>query len=385
MSAAVHILNELVACPSVSPGHRRQFESPFGEARMAALLGRRLERCGAQVSLTEVYADRPNLVARIDGRDPERSIMFEAHSDTVQVDDMTIPPFTPTVSDGRLYGRGATDTKGSMAAMLCAIEQVIEEDGRPPVTLYFVSTCDEELGAAGARALMGSGFRPDMAIVGEPTDLKICRAHKGVLHWSITTHGCPAHSSTPDRGHNAIYDMVRIVAAVRETLMPKLQALQHAELGSPTLNVGTMTGGTQVNVVPASCRCEIDRRMLPGEDPDMLTSELTELVADVMQGSGMPAPEITTTTGYPPLETASDAPVSRLAADACREVLGTADFVTAPWASNAGIFHEAGVPSILFGPGSIHQAHTRNEFILVDELERAVDVYAAMIRMSGQA
>src|SRR5262249_43312971 len=151
---------------------------------LVALLVKCLEPWGARLTIQTVHPGRPNLIATFSGRDPTRSLMLEAHSDTVVGGD---GQFTPAVRDGKLYGRGACDTKGAMAAMLSAIETVLGEQGQPPVTVHFVSTCNEELGATGAHHLAASGFRADWAVVGEPTELAIVYAHKGALRLRLGT------------------------------------------------------------------------------------------------------------------------------------------------------------------------------------------------------
>ncbi|MDA1045013.1 MAG: M20 family metallopeptidase, partial [Verrucomicrobia bacterium] len=358
MSDVVDVLAELVACPSVTPNWRKTFTEPYGEMRLAGLLAKRLSALGADVQLREVLPGRPNLVAHFAGRRRECSLMLEAHSDTVQVEDMAIPPFDPVQKEGRLYGRGACDTKGSMAAMLVAVERAVAGGRQPPVDLFFVSTCDEEISASGACELMRSGFRPSAAIVGEPTDLNVCHAHKGVLHWEIEIHGAPAHSSMPERGVSAIYPMAVIVRAIETQLQDRLKERAHALLGCPTVSVGVIHGGTQANIVPSLCRVIIDRRLVPGEDIDAATAEMQTLVDEVMVDYPRARTVLTTPEYYPPLETAVESGVARLAFDACQKIRGEAKFVIAPWASNAGVFARAGVPSVLFGPGSIRQAHT---------------------------
>ena len=376
----VRLLSRFVACASVNPGRHAPSGPPFGEERMAELLTEVLSEWGATVRVQEVSRGRSNFVAHIPGRNSGRSLMFEAHSDTVQVEGMTIPPFEPIVRDGRLYGRGACDAKGPMAAMLTAIKLVLDDDGRPPCDLFFVSTCNEEAGGAGARKLMADGFRADIAIVAEPTDLAIVHAHKGIVRWGITTLGVAAHSSAPSQGVNAISKMNKVLALIDGSLAAALRVKRHPLLGEPTLSIGTIHGGVQVNIVPASCMIEVDRRLLPSESLKEATQEIHALLEALASADDEFKYEFTEMEYYPPLEQTTDAPVSRLAAEACDKVLGEATFATAPWGANSGIFSEAGIPCVVFGPGSIRQAHTVGEFIEIDQMVRAVEVYAEIIR-----
>jgi acetylornithine deacetylase len=262
----------------------------------------------------------------------------------------------------------------------------LDEDGCLPVTTMCAGTCDEELEARGARALARSpGARADLAVVAEPTDLAIVHAHKGTIRWRIRTLGIPAHSSAPERGVNAISHMARVIAMLEQEGIPALAARRHPLLGAATLSVGTIRGGTQVNVVPAECVLNVDRRLLPGESREEATAEVrARLEALAARVPGMRW-SVEALQYYEPIEVPPDAPVCRLVAAACERTLGEARFATAPWSSDAGVLAAAGIPCILMGPGSIQQAHTHDEFIELRELERGVAVYAAIIRQTAKA
>ena len=366
MKNVADLLAQLVACPSISPKHGVPAQPPYGEAAMVDLLAKILRGWGAEIQITEVAPGRPNILACFPGKNRSRSILLDAHTDVVAVEGMIIPPFTPTIRDGKLYGRGASDTKGPMAAMLMAIRRILDEDGQPPITVWFAGTCNEELGATGAAALMASGFRADMAVVGEPTNFQIVYSHKGALRAILETAGVATHSSMPHLGVNAIYKMAAIITRLEKMTFPTT----HPKLGGPTVSVGTVTGGSQVNIVPASCRMEVDRRLLPGETREEI----------VRQFVGTDDVTCTVTEFYPPFEESLDSPVVKLVADSSRRLLGRAEFITPPYATNAGPFKAAGIPSVIFGPGHLAQAHTKDEYIEVALLEQGVDLYADIIR-----
>ena len=375
----VDLLSRLVACPSVGPGRRRNFGSPFGEEKLARLLTDIVSGWGAEVTLQEVASGRPNLIAKFAGRDSGRSLMLEAHGDTVAVEGMKIEPFRPMVKEGRLYGRGACDVKGSMASMLLAIRKVLDEDGAPPTDVFFVATADEEGGATGAYELMKSGFRTDAAVVAEPTDLTIVRAHKGIVRWAITTKGLSAHSSAPGRGKNAIVAMSKIIERIDGPISRTLSGRHHPDLGEPTISVGTIKGGTQVNVVPDCCTIEVDRRLLPSETKEQATEELATHIESLELASSALDYAIEEIQYYPPFDEPANSRISQRTAAACQKHLGRKELDVAAWGANSGVFREAGIPCVLFGPGSIKQAHTDSEFIEIDQMVKAGDVYAEII------
>lgn len=380
------LLGRLVACPSVNPGAAEgPFAPPFGEARLAELLAGILSGWGADVRLDEVSPGRPNLIACFEGVDPGRSIVLEAHNDTVRADNMTVPPFEPTVRNGRLHGRGACDAKGAMAAMLLGLKGVLDARGRPPVTTVFVSTCDEELGGGGARALLAGGFRADAAVVGEPTDLEIVHAHRGAVRWRVMTRGEPAHSSRAPAGANAIYHMRRVLEFVDGPYADALAMTPpHPLLGGPSVSVGTIRGGTQVNVIPSLCEIEVDRRTLPGERREDVTRGFREALDRLAAELGFEL-DLRETQWYPPLDEPRDSPLATVVGEACGEALGDARFAGAAWASNAGFFSEAGIPSVVFGPGSVEQAHAADEHVLLEDVAKAARVYSNIIRAFASA
>lgn len=365
---AVALLSELVACPSVNPLRQLPEREPFGEERMVALLQRKLESWGAAVEIQEVLPRRCNLIARFPGKADGPTLMLEAHSDTVQVEGMTIPPFEPRFDGKRLWGRGSCDTKGSMASMLLAIEAVLSDQGTLPGPLVFVSTCDEELGALGAHHLMASGFQADFAIVGEPTDLSIIHAHKGALRWKLTTAGVAGHSSNPAGGVNAIYRMAQIINHIDEGLASRLARKVHPLLGSPTISVGKISGGTQVNIIPDHCQIEIDRRVVPGEDRGEVTRQLIESVTLPPDAPGAYGIDVEATEWFPPFEEDPGHLGVKSLARAVESATGTAVLGVVPWAANAGVFKQGGIPCAIFGPGSIKNAHTKDESVDVNEV-----------------
>jgi acetylornithine deacetylase len=393
----VEALAELVAIPSVNPMGRPVAGPPYFETRLTEYLAQTFQRLGLAVARQPVAPGQENLLARLDGdRPPEdggRVILLDAHQDTVPVEGMTIPPFLPEVRGGRLYGRGACDVKGGMAAILAAVSRLAHERPKGLPTLIVSCTVNEEYGFTGAAALgrlwtsQPSALmprRPDMAVAAEPTGLSVVVAHKGVIRWRCHTRGHAVHSSQPHSGDNAIYKMARAVQAIERYTREVLGSVPaHPLCGGPTLSVGTISGGVSVNTMPERCTIEIDRRVPPGEQPEDARRELidylaqTELVGAALEHERpfMQAPALTDE---------SNAQVAERLASAVRAVTGECRRSGVPYATNAAFFSAAGVPAVVFGPGFLEQAHTQDEWIPLGQHRQAREVFYQFCRSAAE-
>ncbi len=288
-------LSGLVAIPSVNPMGRSVGGPQYFEWRLTHHL-EQLFRCLEIPTWRQPIAEkRDNLFARLDGEPALEQggglVLFEAHQDTVPVDGMTISPFDAQVRDGRLYGRGSCDIKGGMTAMLVALSRIAVALPSPRPTIVMACTVNEEHGFTGAtglcqlwRAEANSIFsrRPDAAIVAEPTSLNVVVAHKGMIRWRCHTSGRAAHSSLPEHGKNAIYRMAHVLNALESYANDLVGTLaEHPLCGRPTLSVGTISGGVSVNTVPDRCTIEIDRRIVPGEDPQAAWQHVIDYLATI--------------------------------------------------------------------------------------------------------
>ncbi|MCX7825097.1 MAG: M20/M25/M40 family metallo-hydrolase, partial [Verrucomicrobiae bacterium] len=294
------------------------------------------------------------------------ALAFGPHTDTVGVRGMSIAPFTPVIRGDRLWGRGAADTKGALAAFLWAMKRLAASRSiRPASDVYFLGLMGEESGNDGAKRLMGQPRskwpgRFDFAIMGEPTELHVVNAHKGALWLRLATRGRACHGARPEQGENAIYKMTRAVEWLRRRYAPRLARRRHPELGSATMNVGTIRGGSKVNIVPDHCEIEVDLRTLPGDDH---ARRLRRLRAE------LDCQHIQVINDSPGAETPAAHPfVRQLVAAGAGRCMGAA------WFSDAAVFARHGVPAVAFGPGSIAQAHTPDEFTSVSQVERCVVV-----------
>ena len=389
----IETLRELIATASVNPMDRGDWGPPYGEDRLTDLLESLLQRIGLRTARQPVAAGRENLVGLLEGPTSAerggRLILLDAHQDTVPVDGMTIAPFVPEMREGRVYGRGACDTKGGMAAMLAAVARLAQQ--RPPgmPSILLACTVNEEYGFTGAVKLTelfepGSGGivprRPDAALIAEPTALDVVVAHKGMVRWRCHTRGRAAHSAHPERGENAIYRMASVLASLEEyaaEVAPRTGS--HPLCGPATLSVGTIQGGVSVNTVPDLCTIEIDRRLPPGEDAREAREAAIEYVASAV-GADFHVEHDPPYLSGPALSDADNGPLAERLMAVAREVTGPRRRVGVPYGTHAAVYAADGVPSVVWGPGSIEQAHTRDEWISVDQVRTAAEVYYRFCR-----
>jgi len=373
MMQAKKLLRELIALPSVNNALLPAGDPRAGEVRVAEFLAATAAAAGLDIEFQEVLPGRNNLLATLSPAGVvKRRVVLGPHLDTVNA--AAEEQFTPTEKGGRIYGRGACDTKGSVAAMLTAVINLAQSKDRPKETeIVFAGLIDEEIGQAGSRALAASGFRADLAIVGEPTLLKVVTAHKGNLWLQLETRGKAAHGSCPELGRNAVHSMARIVDLLGTKYAAILRQRRHPLLGCATINVGTIRGGVQANIVPAQCSITVDRRTLPGETDGGVWDELKSL----LKKHGLKATLANEKTGpCLPMETDPRLPLIRqfLKTAGQRKTYGVKYFC------DASVLSQAGIPSIVFGPGDVAQAHTSDEWIAEDSLERGTALLTKFLR-----
>lgn len=366
-------LSDLVAINSINPA----YENGRPEADVAEYIERFFARRDVETFRQEVMPGRFNVVARLPGRNAGR-VVLEAHMDTVSINGMTIDPFDPVIADGRLYGRGACDTKGGLAAMMHAVADIKESSITPPCEVWLAAVVDEEVAFQGVLALC-DGLEASAAIVAEPTEMRVIVASKGVLRWKIRTRGKAAHSSKPHLGINAIDHMVAILAKLQHE-SKSFATTSHPLVGPATLNVGVIRGGVQVNFVPDSCEIEVDRRLIPGEDPERVLQSYSQLLANLkteypLLDAVMEPPMVVD----PALETDVDSKVSRVAREVLAELGFDATAAGVPYGSDASKLARSGVPSIIFGPGSIDRAHAAVEYVECDQVVQAALFYSKFL------
>jgi acetylornithine deacetylase/succinyl-diaminopimelate desuccinylase-like protein len=377
MSATVvTLLQDLIRIPSVNPDNSPG-SAQTGEGEIARFLQGWLERLGATVTLEEILPGRPNLIARFAPVDGRPRILLGPHLDTVGVEGMTIDPFAADIRDGRVWGRGASDTKGPMAAMLWGLMENRDRLAEAEVAVDFVAFMGEESGQWGSKDFARRhGADYQFALAGEPTSMRVVHVTKGSLWATLRATGRAAHSSQPERGENAILKLARALDVLDRVLTDKLAAFTHPALGVSTMNIGVIRGGFRPNIVPDLAEVEIDIRTTP-----LLAAAggALKLLGDTIREGNLPL-EIINPHENPPMETDGAHPMIRVmrATDPAITLTG------APWFSDAAHLSNHGVPSICIGPGSIDQAHTADEFIAIDSLENGAAFFSAFVaRLAG--
>jgi acetylornithine deacetylase len=345
-----------------------------GEGAVAAHIAEHMRGLGLEVHTQPVSPGRPNVIGVYDTGAPGPSLMFCGHTDTVGVDGMAAP-FTPVQREGRLYGRGSQDMKGGLAAMIDAA-RVLKTRAPARGRLIVAAVVDEEFASLGAEALIQS-WRADAAVVTEPTDLQVGVGHKGFAWFEVETRGRAAHGSRPREGRDAILRMGRVLARL-EALDRDLQARPaHPVLGTASLHASMIEGGREWSVYPDACRLSVERRILTGESAgtgaDELSRILTSLAADDPEFEGT----CRSVFSRPPYETPAGHALTALLHACARDAgVRSLDVGMSFW-TDAGILGEAGVPSVLFGPGGAG-LHSTEEHVRVSEVLACRDVLASL-------
>jgi acetylornithine deacetylase/succinyl-diaminopimelate desuccinylase-like protein len=320
----------------------------------------------------EALPGRSNLIARLPGRNPGRRLVFETHTNTVSAGGMAIPPFNPLVSEGRLYGRIACDTKVGLAAIAFAAAGLKRNGIVPPCEIWVVAAADEEHSFAGVHRLLQTEGG-SAAVMSEPTEMRVASGSKGVLRWSMGCHGKAAHNSRPHLGLNAISNIASPILLL-EWENARLQSVPHPFLGTATLNVGVIEGGRPVNIVPDLCTAALDRRLLPGESNSLVFDHYKSLLP----------PEFGIRFDPPMLEdeefeTPTGSELVKCTRLVARSLGLNHDPIGVPFGTHASKFSRAGIPSIICGPGSIDQARTADEYVECRQVEIATQFYRELM------
>jgi acetylornithine deacetylase len=385
----IELLRALVAIDSVNPS---LVPGARGEAEIARFLRGWLEERGIVATLQEAAKksaldagapSRPNVVAAIGPAESLRpALLIIAHLDTVGAGDMK-EPFTPRESDGRLYGRGALDIKSGVAAMCAAAARVAREAGKLERSFVIAAVADEECDSIGTQALLKQCMAQS-AVVLEPTDLKLCIAHKGYAWFEITTHGRAAHGSMPQEGRDAIRMMGRVLEALDRLDKSLATRPAHRWLGTASVHASLITGGQELSSYPAECRLQIERRTLPGETPKMLEKEIDAMLRE-LRGID---PEFRATyrrmASRPAYEIDPEEEIVQAASAVLKEVTGQAELSgMSPWTDTA-LLSDAGIPGVVLGPKG-RGLHGAEEFVETESVITLTKVLYQLILRSCMA
>ena len=377
MSEVIDLLAQLVSIGSVNPMGRGLTGDDILETRMGHFLEQWFQQEGIPCERQTVEPGRDNIIARLEGG--PRTVLFEAHQDVVPIDNMTIDPWKPVIENGRLQGRGSCDTKAGMAGMMTAMRRLKAAAPANMPTVTMLCVVDEEHQFRGISKACELGIQADMAIVAEPTELEIVVSHKGVVRWKIVTTGVSVHSGNRDDGVNAIVRMAKVIQALENFHQQVLRSRTDPTLGNAALSIGCIRGGTSVNTVPNRCEIEVDRRLLPGEEPLECIAEVREWLTEAGFSTNGPLdfepifedPWVIS----PPLQRTGEESVIRQLAQSCDHILGSHKISGVVYGTDASVIASAGIPVVVFGAGSIRQAHSKDEWVSIEQVEQATDVF----------
>jgi succinyl-diaminopimelate desuccinylase len=368
----IHLLQALVRIDSQNP--------PGIELPVAEFIYQYLKEHGIDASFTWPAPDRPNVKAVLKGsRGTGRKLLYNGHLDVVPVGGgWTKPPFGAVIEDGKLFGRGSADMKAGVAAMIYAAV-VLKRMGAPfsgELILYF--NVDEERSNLGIKHFVKEDITADFAVISEPTDLDACIGHKGVSRYRVQTRGEAGHTAVVRNPDNSIYKMIRLVAAL-EQLSHQVKLRTHPLLGQSSLTVAQINGGTAPNIVPAHTIIEIDRRLMPGETSDMALAELKETLNRIAAQESFEF-EVEQYQHLSPYIIATEHELVQTALATACAITGENKRAKSFEASAEAPFFavDKGIPTLILGPGSLLQAHTADEFVLVEEAEKSARIYIAL-------
>lgn len=368
--AAVALLSLVVRTPSINPAFRTEGDDPadFGEARLAAALAGWLAEAGIEAVIDEVLPGRPNVIARAPGTDGERRMIWEAHLDTVQVTGMAAP-FTPRLEGDRLYGRGAVDDGASLVAFMLALRAL--SVAPPPADVDFVAAMDEEYSYLGVLHHIARNERYDLGVAGEPTSLRVVRACKGTVRWWVEIEGRNAHTGKPEEGINGI-TVARHILDLYDRELARAPAA-HPLLGPPTLTCTAIEAGVGPNTVPATCRMRFDYRYLPVEEGAEIHARYAAIARSA--AAAFPGAQVRVEAPFvdsSAMDVEAESAIVRLAGRVCAAHGVDPAAIGVPYGSDATkLVNNAGIPTIIFGPGSIDCAHAPDEFADISEILQA--------------
>ena len=374
MDPAIRLLRDLVAINSVNP---TLVPGAPGEAEIASAIAAEMRSIGLDVETQQVAPGRPNTIGVLEGRTAGNTLMFCGHVDTVGVAGMT-DPFTPVERDGRLYGRGAQDMKGGVAAMIAAVRVIAEQGGLPSGRLILAAVVDEEHSSIGADAVVAE-WSAGGAVVTEPTDLEIAVGHKGFAWVEVEVRGKAAHGSRPDEGEDAILRMGRVLKHLEALDRDLQRRMPHPRLGTGSLHASFIEGGGELSSYPDRARLQMERRTLPAEPTSIALDEVLSILEGLRLEDASFRGAARSMFGRPAYELPADHMLPQTLAAAIRRLGSVPRFAGASFWTDAAVLGHAGIPSVLFGPGGAG-LHSSEEYVTIADVLLCRDVLVDLAR-----
>ncbi len=379
----VDLVADLVSSPSHEGINRQETET-------ASKIHDFFLREEIETELAHVADGRFNVTARLQGTGTGRTLLLTGHTDTVPPYDMP-DPYHVRIEDGKLYGRGTVDMKGPLSCMMIAMAALKRAGIKLEGEILFAAVIDEEDSSLGTKALLQSGLKPDAAVVGEPTSMEVCIGHKGVEWFETVLEGKAVHAGRPEEGINAIQKAAAFISRIESDLIPILKKRVHPIIGESTLNYGFIKGGTQPSTVAGECVLQIGRRWIPSERYEDVVADFQMIIDQLknedpgfravfrpMEEEDLKAGSDADRWRHEPMETDPNHPIVRAAQRSIEDYYGRKAEPAAfeAWSDGGLLCAYGGIPSIVFGPGSLTSAHSPDEFIEVSELFPAAVIYA---------
>jgi acetylornithine deacetylase len=370
----LQFLQDLIKINSVNPSLSSK---GAGEEEIAFFIGNFLKDLGLQVEYQSLDKNRFNVIGILKGNGG-KSLMLNGHTDTVSIDGMEIKPFEPILKEGKVYGRGAYDMKGGVAAMIMAVKSIIEVGVKLNGDVILACVADEEYASIGTEALVKE-YSADAAIITEPSELNITIAHKGFAWTKVEVFGKAAHGSLPDKGIDAIVKAGKVLTEIDNLGKTRLPQKKHPLLGSPSIHASFINGGKEISTYPDYCKIELERRILPGEDRKTIDEEIRQLIETIKSGDDQFNADYDVYFYRPPLEVSKEEAIVQCLSNAYQSLFKKKPEYTAVsgWMDSA-ILADAGIPTVIFGPAG-EGAHAAVEYIDLDSVITSTKVLAAAI------
>ncbi|TRO58607.1 ArgE/DapE family deacylase [Candidatus Bathyarchaeota archaeon] len=370
----IKILQDLISINSVNPS---LVPGAPGEVEIAEYIADFLNSLGLKTSIINVQKGRPNVIGKSDGNEPV--LMLNGHMDTVGVDYMRTDPFKPVKRNGNIYGRGAADMKGGLAAILSAAKAVMDSGCELKGSLLIAAVCDEEHASIGTERLM-KDTHIDAAVVGEPTDLDILVAHKGFAWIDIETRGIAAHGSAWDKGIDAIAKMGKVQVGLENYMNEQLLMKTHPMLGPSTVHSSIISGGRELSTYPDACKLQVERRLIPGETKEDIDKEFELLLSSIRKIDNDFDGDFEIIFFRGPMEVSSDEEICRILSDYAMSITGVKpNFIGKPYWLDTQIISEYGVPVVAFGPKG-YGLHSAVEYVEINSVLQCTVILEGLIK-----